>query len=179
MAKIPPAIAPMAGRAVGAAAPSVPLPVADCSEPDAEEVAEPAAELRLLRRELNSDWMEEEPAPSVALERAAEADDWAAEASLVTDPRAEETAEPALPVTEERAEPAPSVADERAEPAPSVADERADPAFEVTEAMSEAMPEVAEAIPEAMSEVMLFKAEVASPGRLVTSLATEERRESN
>lgn len=102
----------MAGMAVGAAMPLV--------SDAAAEVLDATLELRLPRRELTSEAMEEEAAPSVALDRASEADDRMAEASLEAELASEETADSAPEATDEAAELAPLTAVEMAEPASDV-----------------------------------------------------------
>jgi hypothetical protein len=74
----------------------------------------------LPRRELTSEAMEEDAEPSVALERASEADDRMAEASLEAELAMEETAESAPEATDEATELAPLTAEETAEPASEV-----------------------------------------------------------
>lgn len=74
----------------------------------------------LSRRELTSEAMEEDAEPSVALERASEADDRIAEASLEAELAMEETADSAPEATDETAELAPLRAVEMAEPASEV-----------------------------------------------------------
>lgn len=164
-AKRPPAMAPIAGRAVGAAMPEL-----------WAEAAELAADAALEARELASLLMEEEAAPSVALERAAEADEAMLDASLAAELAADEAAESAPEAAEEATELAPETAEEMTDPAPPVAEAPAEPAAEVrllmTDVTSFPMPEVA---PPTMEDTTESIWALAAPAAAAATKMAEKR----